>query len=118
MISVKRGDTATLTPQLYDAVPQCEQKVREIHLVEPACEHVARVTQTLLALRSGLAAKNVRPRSVDPIRQTSQAVSGRQRRRSSVFSHATEMAGTVGEVEQPVIGSPVPRNAGPVNRDT
>jgi hypothetical protein len=117
VISVKRGDTATLTPQLYDAVLQCEQKLPEIHRVEPARERVARVTQTLLALRSGLAAKSVRPRSVEPVRQTSRAVSGQQRCRCSIFSHATAMVDAVSEVEQPVIGSPVPRYAGSVNRD-
>ncbi len=74
MISVKRGDTATLTTQLYDAVLWCERKVQKFDGVEAARAHVARFTQTLIMLRSGLAAKNVRSRSVEPVRQTSRRV--------------------------------------------
>ena len=66
---------ATLTTQLYDAVPCCEQKVRKFERVEVLGEHVARFTQTLLALRSGLAAEGIRSRSVEPIRQSSRLVS-------------------------------------------
>lgn len=65
-----QGVTATLTTQLYDAVPCGKQKPRKFLLVAAGTPTVLRFTQTLLATRSVPATKTVRPRGIGPVRQS------------------------------------------------